>query len=165
MSSSSERTEAELPQLTTAKMACRACNSTLALFSRRAAPSLRPALPILRAIPPVRHINTAPPSNPQPAAATTQSTPATGPPPKKQSIARLVSAQKLRPGGITAAYSIYHGTDRLCQLLCAQADYTIDSAARRSGALKHTEEGEELGSGETIWHTGRSLSHRLRIHS
>ncbi|KAK5664120.1 hypothetical protein OQA88_335 [Cercophora sp. LCS_1] len=140
-------------------MACRTCHSALGLLSRRTAPSLRPALFITRHTAPVRRLATAPPTKSHPDAVTPPPpTTAKATPAKKLSIARVVSAQKLRPGGgIVAAYSIYNGTDRLCQLICAQADYTIDQAARRSGALKHTEEGEELGSGDSIWHNAFGL--------
>ena len=57
-------------------------------------------------------------------------------------------------GGLRDAYVVYGNTERLCGTLCGQAEYAISAAERKAGEVRLTEEGEEVGTGHSVWHTG-----------
>jgi cytochrome b pre-mRNA-processing protein 3 len=58
-------------------------------------------------------------------------------------------------GGTRSGYFIYGTTERMYKFAAAQADYTIDPADRKSGALQMAEDGEEIGTSKGgPWHDG-----------
>lgn len=67
---------------------------------------------------------------------------------------QIVRAMRDNPGSITERYAVYGATERLCDMLCRQAAYRIDAAARKAGTVPETEDGEQLGEGEGAWFSG-----------
>ncbi len=70
---------------------------------------------------------------------------------KKALVGRI--AQSLAKG--QSSYYVYGATEQLYKLCAAQADYTIDPAARKAGTLQTTADGEEIGASQGgPWHDG-----------
>lgn len=73
-------------------------------------------------------------------------------------VLRLRAATAVRQrADIGKTYVVYGLTDRLCELLTAQADYRIDPAQRAAGEVRETAEGEEIGEPvdkSGVWHAG-----------
>ena len=51
-------------------------------------------------------------------------------------------------------YGIFGATRRMYQKCTAQGAYKISEEARRNEDVPTTDDGEEIGSGTTIWHSG-----------
>lgn len=51
-------------------------------------------------------------------------------------------------------YQVHGATETIYKSCAAEAAYTISEADKRDGTVKKTEEGEEIGTGSTTWHTG-----------
>ncbi|KAK0738517.1 ubiquinol-cytochrome C chaperone-domain-containing protein [Schizothecium vesticola] len=74
---------------------------------------------------------------------------------------RLRAADVVRQrGNLAKTYVIYGSTERLCELLTAQADYRIDAAQRAAGEVRETADGEEIGEPAVkggVWHSDFDL--------
>ncbi|KAK1831777.1 ubiquinol-cytochrome C chaperone-domain-containing protein [Podospora conica] len=151
-------------------MACRSCNSALHALSRRPAVLLRPSTisPFLPTAAPTtparRHLHA---TSRLQAAAPTTTTPAPPPKPQPSSVRERMHALRLRAadtvrkrGNLAQTYVIYGCTERLCELLTAQADYRIDPAQRAAGEVRESADGEEIGEpliAGGVWHTDFDL--------
>lgn len=51
-------------------------------------------------------------------------------------------------------YMVHAATESVYKTCAAEAAYTISEEDKRNGTVKTTEEGEEIGTGSTTWHTG-----------
>lgn len=52
-------------------------------------------------------------------------------------------------------YQVHHATEVIYKTCARQATYTISETDKRNGTVAKTEEGEEIGSGSTMWHKGK----------
>lgn len=63
-------------------------------------------------------------------------------------------------------YMVHAATENVYKICAAEAAYTISETDKRNGTVKTTEEGEEIGTGTTTWHTGMwplPLQHYMRL--
>lgn len=51
-------------------------------------------------------------------------------------------------------YQVHAATETIYKTCARQAAYTISEEDKRNGTVKKTEEGVEIGTGNTLWHTG-----------
>jgi cytochrome b pre-mRNA-processing protein 3 len=54
-------------------------------------------------------------------------------------------------------YQVHRATQAIYKACAAQANYTISETDKRNGTVLMTEEGEQIGTGNTTWHTGTDL--------
>ncbi|KAK6216168.1 p-nitrophenyl phosphatase [Pestalotiopsis sp. IQ-011] len=54
-------------------------------------------------------------------------------------------------------YMVHAATESVYKTCAAEAAYTISEEDKRNGTVKTTEEGEEIGTGSTTWHTDFDL--------
>ncbi|KAH8880711.1 hypothetical protein GQ53DRAFT_669316 [Thozetella sp. PMI_491] len=54
---------------------------------------------------------------------------------------------------VAEPYRVYGMTSDIYDACASQADYTISEKARKDGTLEVMEDGEEIGTGTTMWHT------------
>ncbi|ETS80613.1 hypothetical protein PFICI_08142 [Pestalotiopsis fici W106-1] len=54
-------------------------------------------------------------------------------------------------------YMVHAATENVYKICAAEAAYTISETDKRNGTVKTTEEGEEIGTGTTLWHTDFDL--------
>ncbi|KAK9781954.1 putative Ubiquinol-cytochrome c chaperone domain-containing protein [Seiridium cardinale] len=55
-------------------------------------------------------------------------------------------------------YQVHKATEIIYKTAAAEAAYSISETDKRNGTVKKTEEGEEIGTGNTTWHTDFDLS-------
>ena len=69
---------------------------------------------------------------------------------------RVKGAKELRKvtGRVTGTYTAYGVTENFYKDCAHQAEYTIPQAADPDAEIPKTDDGEDLGVGESLWHTG-----------
>ncbi|KAH8199652.1 hypothetical protein TruAng_006182 [Truncatella angustata] len=58
---------------------------------------------------------------------------------------------------VAEPYQVHAATETIYKAAAAEAAYTISETDKRNGTVKKTEEGEEIGTGSTTWHTDFDL--------
>lgn len=74
----------------------------------------------------------------------------------QESLLKRLGGQLLK--STSQPYQVHAATETIYKSCAAEAAYTISETDKRNGTVKKTEEGEEIGTGSTTWHTGTFLT-------
>jgi cytochrome b pre-mRNA-processing protein 3 len=133
-----------------AQFACQSCQARIStkLIQRNGGQQNSMRASLVRTAP--RRTMAAAPK-PQPRPARLQSRQFHHAPPRLGVVQQVVDTISPRA---SQTYMLYAATKEIYNVCARQATYQIDPKLRKDNKLEHTSEGEELGTGETMWHTG-----------